>query len=159
MTAFRATYSDWKLIRTRKVVQIVLEVSVEQADQAYRVLGGMPNSGEETWVGVARLEDGNAEVAPASPGGTARAKGAVDVVTTAPKRLIQQVAMACKQPKFQTWVKECLDPNHEGGLVRTEVLIREYCGVKSRSEILPGTEAARRWDRLYSRYVAWDLVE
>jgi len=97
--------------------------------------------------GVELNEDGNAET-PAPVEQAARAN-----------RLTQQAAIACKQPKFQTWVKQCLDPNHEGGLERTEALIREYCGVKSRSEILPGTEAAQRWDRLYSRYVAWDLVE
>ena len=147
--AFKATYSDWKLIRTRKVVQVVLEVPVEQANLAYQVLGGMPLSGEETWVAVARL-------APESV--TGRGEGEASRAAS-PKRLVQQAAIVCRQPKFQTWVKQCLDPNHEGGLERTEALIREYCGVKSRAEILPGTEAAQRWDRLYSRYIAWDLVE
>ena len=54
--AFRASYSDWKLIRTRKVVQIVLEVPVEEADAAYQVLGGMPNPAESFWCAVARLQ-------------------------------------------------------------------------------------------------------
>ena len=36
--AFRASYSDWKLIKTRSVVQIVFEVPLEAADEAYQVL-------------------------------------------------------------------------------------------------------------------------
>lgn len=56
--AFQATYSDWKLIRSRKVVQICLEVPIEAAGQAYNALGGMPNPASEVWVGVARLNNG-----------------------------------------------------------------------------------------------------
>jgi hypothetical protein len=53
--AFRASYADWKLIKTRSVVQIILEVPLESADAAYKVLGGMPNFGAEQWMAVARL--------------------------------------------------------------------------------------------------------
>lgn len=53
--AFSATYSDWKVIKTRQVVQIVLEVPLKAADHAYNVLGGMPNIESEGWFAVARL--------------------------------------------------------------------------------------------------------
>lgn len=53
--AFSATYADWKLVKSRKVVQIVLEVAMEDSDAAYKLLGGMPNPAAETWVGVAKL--------------------------------------------------------------------------------------------------------
>ena len=43
-------------LRTRKVVQIVLEVPVEEADAAYQVLGGMPNPAESFWCAVAGLQ-------------------------------------------------------------------------------------------------------
>jgi len=36
-------------------VQVVLEVPLEAADQAYTALGGMPDPGKSVWVGVARL--------------------------------------------------------------------------------------------------------
>ena len=55
--AFSATYSDWKVIKTRQVVQIVLEVPLKAADHAYNVLGGMPNFESEKWFGVARLKE------------------------------------------------------------------------------------------------------
>jgi hypothetical protein len=59
--AFSAEYADWKLIRTRKVVQIVFEVPMELADHAYQVVGGMPNLAEPSWFGIARLVRGETE--------------------------------------------------------------------------------------------------
>ena len=56
--AFSATYSDWKVIKTRQVVQIVLEVPLKAADHAYNVLGGMPTFEAEQWFAVARLKEG-----------------------------------------------------------------------------------------------------
>lgn len=53
--AFSATYSDLKLIKTRKVVQFVFEVPLEAAGHAMNVLGGMPSPMAETWFAIARL--------------------------------------------------------------------------------------------------------
>jgi hypothetical protein len=58
--AFRATYSDWKVVKGRKVIQVVLELPLEAADQAYQVLGGMPMAANEIWCAVARLDDAEA---------------------------------------------------------------------------------------------------
>ncbi len=41
MTAIRATYSDLKLVKTRKVLQLIFEVPIEEGDNALRVLGGL----------------------------------------------------------------------------------------------------------------------
>jgi hypothetical protein len=54
--AFRATYSDWRLIKGRKVVQIVFELPLELSGSAYDALGGMPNTAAEVWCGIARLD-------------------------------------------------------------------------------------------------------
>lgn len=61
MSAFKATYSDLKFIKTRNSVQIVLEVPREAASEALLVLGGMPNPAAETWVAVARLNNAEEE--------------------------------------------------------------------------------------------------
>lgn len=53
--SFQATYADWKVIKTRKVIQIILEVPIEDEKRAYTALDGMPTSANEIWVGVARL--------------------------------------------------------------------------------------------------------
>lgn len=57
MTAFRAAYSDWKVVKTRSCVQVVFEVPIELADEAYKVLGGMPQPSKSVWCGVARLNE------------------------------------------------------------------------------------------------------
>jgi hypothetical protein len=57
MTAFRASYADWRVIKTRACIQVVFEVPIEQADQAYQVLGGMPMAANEIWCAVARLDE------------------------------------------------------------------------------------------------------
>ena len=54
--AFSASYSDWRIVKGRKVVQIVLEVPLEAAHHAYNVLGGMPSLGSEQWFAVARMK-------------------------------------------------------------------------------------------------------
>jgi hypothetical protein len=54
--AFSATYSDWRVIKGRKVVAITFEVPVEASGHAYNVLDGMPKFGAEQWFGIARLQ-------------------------------------------------------------------------------------------------------
>lgn len=54
--AFSATYSDWRVVKGRKVIQVVMEIPIEAAGHAYNVLGGMPKFGEENWFAIARLE-------------------------------------------------------------------------------------------------------
>lgn len=55
LAAIEAAYSDFKLIKGRKVVQLIFEVPLEKANEAFHVLGGMPNPTSEVWVAVARL--------------------------------------------------------------------------------------------------------
>lgn len=190
MTAFQATYSDWKLIRTRRVVQIVLEVPVEQADQAYKVLGGMPLSGEETWVGVARLTTGGRAATglgernslcddptradstkadtsgcPGSiPGPPHASQSSVKPVRApiAPdKRLTQRAAILCNDPDFQLWLKKTnpawriMNSEDSTDEKRAAHLVRQYCGVPSRKNIVPGTHAAMMFDEMLGKYAAW----
>jgi hypothetical protein len=55
--AFRAVFSNFKFVKGRGVVQVILEIPVEGYDEAYRVLG-IPNDAESKWVAVARLVEG-----------------------------------------------------------------------------------------------------
>src|SRR5256885_2153532 len=92
--AFQACFTDWKLIRGRKCVQIVLEVPVEAADEAYQVLGGMPDPGRFVWCAVAGLVEPAAADKPVKP----RVKVAPD------KRLAQQAGILCADPLFQKFL-------------------------------------------------------
>ncbi len=171
--AFQASYSDWKLIRTRKVVQIVLEVPVERADEAYSVLGGMPLSGEETWVGVARLKQEAKEVMPDTKSRPHPRTDTAPVLADPPpvtlarayhpvspdKRLCQRAAILCNDKQFQAWLKETNAAWNIMNLGTAEQkaaeLIRVYCEVKSRRDIVPGTQAAQLFDCMLNDYTAW----
>ena len=51
----KGTYSDFKLIKTRNVVQMIIEVPIEQANQITTKFG-MPQPNEEKWVAVALIK-------------------------------------------------------------------------------------------------------
>lgn len=172
--AFRCTYSDWKLIRTRKIVQLVFEVAVEHADVAYRVLGGMPNSAAETWCAIARLDPAavkqesgvmqtegdtqqirRTDTSPASgPDIPARARKPVDP----DKRLAQRAGILCADPLFWRYIQEhhgfvfgTADENEE----RAAKFVRTRCGVDSRANIKPNTDAGLTLDLIESSFICW----
>lgn len=70
------------------------------------------------------------------------------------KRLAQQAGIAGADPVFQRFLYEYeyaegMDEEYAAAAIRRE------CGVKSRSEIIPGSQHAEAWDRLWSRFLAW----
>ena len=155
MTAFRATYSDFRLVKGRKVAQFVLEVPLEQADAALRVLGGMPKIGEETWVGVAPLvsNDESLNAGPAFPSGpTTQGSGASTPDAPAAKRKwhelkpSQQAGIRCADPEFQKWIGAT---TAEDAAVR----VRQECDVDSLSELNFDLEHARRWQNLDNAFL------
>jgi len=165
MTAFRATYSDWKLIKTRGVVQVVMEVPLADADAAYDVLGGMPVHGKERWFGIAALKPGkevmqNTGLVPqqldARPQPTQPQAGAKRDWRDLPPP--QQAGMRCDQPAFSTFLKEerpddwheCPDP------VDCIYLI---CGISSRSELGTNHRARKIWKALDDQFQAWKALE
>lgn len=134
---FKASYADWKLIKTRKVVQVVFEVPVESSDIAYQVVGGMADNSQEKWFAIARLDE-----SPPKPEGKAPLKW--QEMSPA-----QQAGMLCSDIPFQKFILET------GGSTDAANSVRLICGVTSRGDIKPGTEAARRWASIVSDYRAW----
>ena len=148
--AFRASYSDWKLIRTRKVVQIVLEVPVEEADAAYQVLGGMPNPAESFWCAVARLQPDTANLA--------KKKQEWDELKPS-----AQISIRCGETAFRKFLVEKFHDAYWSNLEedwspieRAIVFVREHCGVTSRADITADNpQAFAAWKRLEWDYRAW----
>ncbi len=158
--AFRASYSDWKLIKTRSVVQIVFEVPLEAADEAYQVLDGMPDFGSEQWFAIAKLQPEAKEQEPAqvsNPPGRARKSWDELPITS-------QIAIRCNEVRFQKFLQEEFsevwrlsyygEPDEE----RAAETVRFKCKVGSRKDIKPGTEALEIWGRLEEDYQAWQTV-
>lgn len=178
--AFQACFTDWRLIKGRKVVQVVFEVPIEAADQAYQALGGMPNPAESVWCGVARLnldaglpiaedvrgilKQPDAGVAP-SPAGEA---GAQTEKADAPvsRPLSQKIGALCANGRFQAFLKHAYPREWAAAEylfqpinIAAEV-VRGHCGepgrpLKSRSDIIPTTPAAGKWAEMEWNYVIW----
>ena len=68
MQRIAGTFADFKLIKGRKVAQIVVEIPIEQADAIVAALGGLPNPAVERWVAMAPV---NMEAARAASSETA----------------------------------------------------------------------------------------
>lgn len=61
----------------------------------------------------------------------------------------QQAGMLCTDEAFVRFIAET------AGRHDTTETIRMICGVTSRGDIKPGTEAARRWTNIVGEYRAW----
>lgn len=144
MTAavIKATYSDWRPVKGRKVLQVIFEVPLEQQTEVLMMLGA-PNPAEPAWCAIAKLAEGERAEQPTNP---ERRR----FTELAPA---QQAALACKAEAFQRYISE------EYGCDRSEeaatICVREFCQVSSRSEIKPGTPAAQAWRNLYDAYQVW----
>jgi hypothetical protein len=158
--AFSACYSDWKLIRTRKTVQIVLEIPVEKSNEAYSALGGMPDSGAEVWVAVARLDTSKIKSGESAPdreadGQLGRSPVSRSHKPVAPdRRLAQRAGILSAEPLFHRYLEEVskMEKIEEADAA---TYIRTKCGVESRKDIIPGTDAAIEFDKICCAFTIW----
>lgn len=157
MTAFRATYSDWKLVKTRGVVQVIFEVPIADHDAAYEVLGGMPVQGKERWFGIAAIRTPQQEAAesrqdqpqPHDPDGRRDWR---DVQPSA------QAAMRCDQAPFWAFLRE--EKNQR--VVNSDdaaTAVRSITGVNSRARFNDNQKARVLWHQLDSEFTAWQAKE
>lgn len=162
--AIAGTFADFKLIRTRDVVQIVIEVPREKADTALAALGGLPKPGAEQWVALAPLNTAAVE-----HDRKAQAQSPAEPLERKPLSLASKVALTCAHGTFQkflrrshprAWAKAADDARRVQGLsAHTDDIaagtVRYICGVASRSEITPGSDADGIWRTLEADYHHW----
>jgi len=138
LAAFQATYSDMRLVRSRKVVQIVMEIPLEQWTEASQVLGGMPNPASETWVAIARLETNiKPKPVPETKNGDWNSLA-----------LAQQAGILCSEGGFQRFLG-ATDKTSAADIVRTK------CGIVSRGDLRRDTPAGDKWLDLVAQYRGW----
>src|SRR4051812_7824397 len=94
--ALRACFSDFRLIKGRKQAQLVLEIPIEEADNALAVLGGIPQPQSDCWVAVARLNG----VAKPEPKPDKEKQRWDDL------KLSMQAGIRCNEPAFQRFMRE-----------------------------------------------------
>lgn len=102
-----ATFSDFRLVKGRKVAQLVMEVSIEQAETAL-ALFGMPLPDRERWVALAPLPENYGSLPEPSP----PAEQSAPQRDTRPQnsrqlsemeRALQRAAILCTDEQFRWW--------------------------------------------------------
>jgi hypothetical protein len=153
---FKATFSDFRLVKTRSCAQLIFEVPIEEADAALQTLGGLPRAATEVWAGIARIDPKNPAPEP---------RNAPDKASAPKERrpfnslaLPAQAAMRCNEPEFQRFIADRLygpgnDVRVESPMAASEV--RHICGVTSRSMISIAGESGRKWLALDAEYLEW----
>ena len=148
--AFRATYSDLKLIKTRQCVQIVFELPLADFDAAYEVLGGLPDSSKETWFGIAPIRTGAQPQPTQPPAGAKR-----DWRDLQPA---QQAGIRCGEPIFAAFLKENYQKEwRETG--EAADCVRFLLNIHSRAEINTNHKVRMAWHQLDEQYGAWKALE
>ncbi len=160
--AISGTFSDFKLIKTRSVAQLIIEIPIEKALPTVQALGGLPFPGKEIWVAVAQLVSQPEDTKPIESHETENIEHKTD---TRPKKAWHellpktQAGIRSNDIYFQQWVWKQAPNEWKAGRYDCEWLfigktwICEQCGVTSRSEITPGSKAAEIWAALDRRYM------
>lgn len=159
--SFMAAFADFKIIRTRKTAQVVLEIPLEAADAALSALGGLPNPASERWVAVARLQEPAARDAPA-----AEAPAPADELDHPTGRrpfaslsAAKQAGIRCNDSSFREYLshrsRKAGMPNEAMDMETAVAYVRGVCGVNSRAELDANPEARERWTKLQDAYWLW----
>jgi hypothetical protein len=133
----KGTYSDFKIVKTRNVAQIIVEIPLEQAEEFVNMFG-MPTPNMEKWVAVARLND---EVVNKNEDSTIA---------------IQKCGMLCKEERFGMFLKNAknmqeVNPFESDSIANS---LRAILGIKSRTELHDPINLLA-WNRLLSEYENW----
>lgn len=138
--AWSGDYADFKLIKTRKVFQVVIEMPIEQA-APFVAAFGMPDPSTGVPVALARL-DPNAK--PEKP------KRSWSELSRA-----EQAGIACNEPEFRKFLAKDSPAFLMLDLDMAAQDVRAICKVESRSDIDLFPDAIAAWDKLYSDYQLW----
>lgn len=151
--AFRATYSDCKLIKTRQCVQVIFEVPLADFNNAYDVLGGLPDAAKETWFAIAPLRADNqtSVQTPEQPAEKERTSWRELTPTT-------QACIRCSEPTFWAFLREEHDKKCDSDSDAATV-VRKLCGVNTRSALSTNHAARVIWHQLDTQFLTWKLAE
>jgi hypothetical protein len=137
--AMQADYCDLKIIKTRKVIQVVLEIPQEAGD-AFIAAFGLPRSDKNVPVAIARLDPSAKAEKP---------KGG---------KLAQRAGIVCNENAFMSFlvIKCGADfSKWDDSEKAASFWLRKHCGVDSRAELDHRPEAAQKFNNLMAEYNAW----
>lgn len=150
--AIAGTYSEFRQIKTRGVLQLIIEVPLEQSMDAFNLLG-VPQPGSEAWVAVAPLKFN-----PNAPRiATADGPREMPLGDEEGTKLVQQAVLRCKEPAFGAWLMGFLGKGRPpAGGWPEDTVKNELCahlGIESRRQIGLERHARNAWKALMGQYL------
>lgn len=142
--AIKAVFADWRTVKGRKQLQLIFEVPLEQQGLVLKMLGA-PMPDRHIPVAIALLDPGKESSCGEEPSATKSRRQFLDL------SMSQQAGIKANDLKFQLFMsttdigKQCEDAAEA---------IRQWCGVTTRADIVPGTIAGDRWVQLLNMYNA-----
>lgn len=151
---FSASYTDLKLVKTRSVGQVVLELPIERIE-AFVALFGIPQPGKEQAVAIALLDLTKASPEPETEARTDDPAPAPKAPTTEAQRAIALAGILPNELAFRRWINGFKPENRmaeDCGVEKATELLRARIGVVSRREIAHGDQAFRAFEQMNREY-------
>lgn len=140
------SYADLKIIKTRSVVQIVVEVPLERGKEVTDLFG-LPQPNAEIPVVIARMK-------PEAMRANEQQQIAPPADERQPKPLSQIAAILCGIVAFRRFLTEEQNADIAGGDEAAEWL-RKHCNIASRRDLDTNEIAAAKFKRLRDGYDVW----
>lgn len=133
----KATFSEWRMVKGRKVLQIICEVPLEAQRQVFEALGApMPDA--ETWVAIARLR----------PEAVQQPEPEQLEPPRRPASMAQLAGILCNEGAFQQFIKV-------KNAAEAAEYVRAHCRVSSRANIDGNPDATEAFKTLKGEYELW----
>lgn len=155
-----AVFADYANVRTRGVVKLIFEVPEHEATEAFRRLGGMPQSKSSKWCAIGLLDpvlfedkkEKTAAVEAGPPTPPAPVEKERRPFHTLPRS--QQAGILCGNPEFGRWLagRQAVSPSDP--VAWAPYGVRNACNITSRADLDCDDGAARVWDLLRDRFHA-----
>ncbi len=138
--------------QVRDDVHFILSVPAEKGTEYLQRIGGFPKPGESRWVAIAQLKS-TKEDQPQELHKERTRRTSLERQPARPHNPYSRRAgiLAC-DPLFQAFIAT---PQVQDKVAYAASYIRLYCKVTSRKDILPGSDAAEKFDGLLKDYTVW----
>jgi hypothetical protein len=152
----KATFTEWRMVKTRKVLQLVLEIPLEQQSEVLTRLGA-PMPDQEKWVAVALLDE---LVASETEHRAEERRAKLSIVgkeryasLSPEQQAVADAGMLAQDPQFYTWANSTRFCKFYVFDVETAArFIRARCGVASRRDIAINPDAYEAFIRLKAEF-------
>ena len=144
----QGVYSDFKVIKTRSVAQIIIEIPVENSDN-FIAMFGIPQPAKEKWVAVALLN--NLPISDEDAGKFP--------LTKEGEWCIRTLSALVEQRDFRDFICYPMRLPETNRFKVPTILdaVKAYVGIKSRREFRTNQEAVDIFKELYRKYSKYEI--